>query len=95
VGSLPLFEKVPEDYRQEAVAMVPWQTEPEIYRGDLANRLPDGLRIPRCFGVFDIDDQSAAVWMKDVPTLDVDWDLARHERAAYLLGRMAASRQVP
>ena len=38
----PLFQHVPEEYREMAVAGVPWKTEAEVYRSDLADRLPDG-----------------------------------------------------
>src|SRR4051812_9405461 len=39
----PLFAMVPEDHREMAVATVPWKTEAEVYRSELARRLPDGL----------------------------------------------------
>ena len=90
----PFFQLVPEEYRADAAAGIPWRTEPLVYRSDLADRLPDGLAMPRALGVFDIDELSAAVWLEEVPAPPATWDLARYGRAAHLLGRLAASRRV-
>ena len=38
----PLFQFVPEEHREMAVASVPWKTEAEVYRSDLA-RLLDAI----------------------------------------------------
>jgi Phosphotransferase enzyme family len=93
-GRSPLFQMVPEEHRAVALSMVPWRSEPAIYRSDLATRLPEGLSLPRAHAVVDLDDESAAVWLEVIDELDVDWDLDDHERAAYLLGRLAASASV-
>jgi phosphotransferase family enzyme len=90
----PLFAEVPPDVVAMAEAGVPWRTEPLVYRSDLCDRLPPGLRMPRSLGVFDLDEKSAAVWLEEVETHHARWDLPRFERAAYLLGRFAASPQV-
>lgn len=90
----PLFAHVPQEVRALAARGYPWSIEPAVYRSDLAARLPDGLRMPRCFGTFDLDEQSASVWLEDVPVQAVEWDLPRFERAAYLLGRLAGSPEV-
>ena len=63
---------------------MPWRTEPLAYRSDLAERLPDGLRMARCLGVFDLDELSAAVWLEKVPAHPAVWDAERFARAAYL-----------
>lgn len=89
-----IFTQVPEQIRELAAAGFPWKIEPLVYRSDLATRLPDGLRMPRSFGVFELDDLSTAIWLEDVPVQDVLWDLPRYERAAFLLGRLAASPRV-
>jgi hypothetical protein len=88
----PLFEFVPEEYHEQAVAGVPWKTEADVYRSDLIHLLPEGLSAPRALGVFDLDATSSSVWLEEVPIRPATWDLARHERAAYLLGRFSASR---
>ncbi|MGA8847032.1 MAG: phosphotransferase [Nocardioides sp.] len=87
----PLFASVPAEIAVMAEASVPWQTEPLIYRSDLGDRLPLGLRMPRAFGVFDLDESSASVWLEAIPALTVRWDEARFADAAFLLGRLAAS----
>ena len=53
----PYFADVPPDFREQAARMVPWRTEAEVYRSDLADRLPDGLGMPRALGVYDLDEQ--------------------------------------
>jgi hypothetical protein len=90
----PVFAQVPENLREHALAMVPWRREPDVYRSDLGNRLPDGLRLPTAYGVHDIDDESASVWLDVVDAQRVHWDVARHAAAAHLLGRLAARESV-
>lgn len=90
----PLFESVPPEMRDIAAAGVPWRTEPLVYRSDLAERLPAGLSMPRVLGVYDLDELSASIWLAEVPVSDWPWDLDRYRRAAYLLGRLAASASV-
>ena len=87
----PFFQYVPAEFQEMAAAAVPWRTEAEVYRSDLAARLPEGLSMPRALGVVDLDELSAAIWIEEVPVREVSWDLERYRRAAYLLGRLAAS----
>ncbi|HYN29990.1 MAG TPA: phosphotransferase [Dermatophilaceae bacterium] len=86
----PLFELVPEDVRSVAAA-VPWRTEADVYRSELAAHLPLGLRMPRAYAVRDIDDLSAALWLEAVPVVQRRWSVADHAEAAFRLGRFAAS----
>ena len=90
----PLFAAVPAELREMAARSVPWRTEALIYRSELADRLPGGLRMARCLAVRDLDERSAAVWLEPVPTVEAVWDLPRYARAAHLVGRMAASSRV-
>ena len=90
----PFFQFVPLEHQEMAAATVPWRTEAEVYRSDLAERLPEGLSMPRALDVVDLDELSAAVWIEDVSAPTATWDLGRYRRAAYLLGRLAASAQV-
>jgi hypothetical protein len=85
----PLRFAVPEHMHAEVAALVPWRTEAELYRSDLRDRLPGGLTMPRAYAVRDLDEDSAALWLEQVPTRQVAWDTERHARAAYLLGRFA------
>ncbi len=87
----PIFDLVPERLRADAADGVPWRTEALAYRSDLADRLPDGLRMPRSLGVFDLDHLSTSVWLEEVCTREVPWDLTRYAHVAGLLGRLAAS----
>ena len=93
-GRSPLIEQVPAEIRDLALASVPWRTEPDIYRSNLPTLLPDGLSMPRAHAVLDLDDESAAVWLEEIPTVATPWDTARFARAAFLLGRLAASERV-
>ena len=47
----------------------------------------------RC-DVVDLDELSAAIWIEEVSAPAATWDLGRYRRAAYLLGRLAASAHV-
>jgi hypothetical protein len=85
------FEFVPPEVREIAAASVPWRTEPNVYRSDLARRLPDGLTMPRALAVIDLDELSSAVWLEAMPNHAWPWDTHRFTRAAYLLGRLAGS----
>ena len=93
-GRSPLFAEVPPEIAEMAEAGVPWRTEPLAYRSDLARRLPEGFTMPRTLGVFDLDEKSASIWLEEVVVEPVIWDHARFARAAYLLGRLAASPSV-
>jgi hypothetical protein len=90
----PLRFAIPTHLRAQAAALIPWHTEADLYRSDLRDRLPDGLTIPRAAAIRDLDADSAALWLEQVLARRVVWDLRRHARAAYLLGRLAASRAV-
>jgi hypothetical protein len=90
----PLRFAVPAHLRARAAALIPWHTEADLYRSDLRDRLPHGLTLPRAAAVRDLDADSAALWLEHVPTRRVACDARRHARAAYLLGRLAASRAV-
>jgi hypothetical protein len=85
------FQHVPEPLREIAAAGLPWRNEPAVYRSDLGERLPAGLSMPRAHAVIDIDDLSAGLWLQAIDHDPGRWQTPTFERAAYLLGRMAAS----
>jgi Phosphotransferase enzyme family len=93
-GRHPAFRFLPEELREYALASVPFEAEPRVYRSDLADRLPPGLTMPRAYAVVDLDAESTALWLEDVPVADARWDRAGLARAAHLLGRLAASPRV-
>ncbi|GAA4547626.1 phosphotransferase [Pseudonocardia xishanensis] len=90
----PLRFAVPEPLRAAAAAVVPWRTEADLYRSDLRDRLPAGLTAPRAFAVRELEADSAALWLEQVPLRPATWGPATYRRAAYLLGRFAASRAI-
>jgi phosphotransferase family enzyme len=90
----PLSAELPEPLRSQLAPLMPWRTEPDIYRGDLGRRLPHGLSLPPAYHVADLDEESAAIWLGQVPARRVRWNVARHRHAAYLLGRLAANASV-
>ena len=90
----PFFAMVPPEQREWAATTVPWRTEALAYRSDLGERLPHGLAMPRALGVFDLDEESNAVWLEEVPVVARAWDLTRYTQAARLLGRHATSARV-
>jgi Choline/ethanolamine kinase len=90
----PQFQFVPEQFRAMALEMLPWQNEPQVYRSDLAERLPNGLTMPKAYAVFDIDPESAALWLEAVATVPATWSVDELAHAAHLLGRVAASQKV-
>ena len=90
----PAFGFVPEHLREFALAALPFEAEPRVYRSDLADRLPPGLTMPRAHAVIDLDAESTALWLDDVPVVAALWDRAAMARAAQLLGRLAASPRV-
>lgn len=84
----PGFDLMPAALRE---IRWPWDFEVDVYRSEkLRGRLPAGLRMPQLHQVYDSGDQRLAMWLEDVRTATVDWDLARYTRAATLLGRLGA-----
>ena len=90
----PFFQLVPPEHRQAAADGVEWRTEARVYRSGLGEVLPLGLAMPRALGVFDLDEESNAVWLEAVPVTERSWDLPRYAEAARLLGRFATDAQV-
>jgi hypothetical protein len=90
----PQFQRVPEPLREIAAAGLPWRNEPAVYRSDLAARLPTGLAMPRAHAVVEIDDLSAGLWLQAIAHDPSRWQPPTFARAAYLLGRLAASPRV-
>jgi hypothetical protein len=90
----PIFAMVPAELHEQALAMMPWEREPRVYASDLGERLPNGLELPRVYAVEPVDDLAATVWLEAVEVDSTPWDHAQYARAAYLLGRLAASERV-
>lgn len=91
-----LFVKVLQSPRhwpghlEDQTRRVPWDYEVDLYWSTLRYAMPGGLRLPELYRVYDAGDQRLAMWMQDIRTADVAWDLPRFRRAATLLGRLNA-----
>ena len=90
----PAFAFVPAEIAEWAAASVPWRAEPLLYASDLAERLPDGLTMPRGLRVEEHDDDTAVVWIEAVDHDPAPWTCDDSIRAARLLGRLAGSPRV-
>ena len=91
-GELPLPAELPAAERARLVAMAAadrtWRHEADVYRADLDDVLPAGMRLPARYRIDEHGDRIVE-WLEDVPVADVRWDHARFARAARLLGRLA------
>jgi hypothetical protein len=90
----PAFAFVPPELAEWAADSIPWRSEPLIYGSDLAERLPDGLSMPRGLRVEERADQTAVLWIEAVRTDRVPWTIDDSARAARLLGRLSGSARV-
>jgi Phosphotransferase enzyme family len=66
-----------------------WRREVCAYESGFLERLPGGVRAPRCRGCFERADGSVAVWLEAVPELA--WTIDGYGLAARRLGRMQAA----
>lgn len=85
----PLLDVLPAELRMRALSSSAWRYEADVYRGRVAEALPDGLRLPRVYRVHELGDDRIAVILEDVASAATGWDSARFGRAARLLGRLA------
>ncbi|GII30121.1 phosphotransferase [Planotetraspora mira] len=86
----PNIGVVPEADRATFDAQFPWRVEADVY--DSRRPLPEGLRMARLYFVDDLGDDRLDLWLEDVQTAPVEWDLTRYAAAARALGRLAALR---
>lgn len=94
VSRSPFFAHLPAQMRDSVASSFPWRIEAAVYRSDLAQRLPEGLSMPRAVGVFDLDPESVVIWIEAVRGRAANWSPEQYERAAYLLGRLSANPEV-
>ncbi|WP_107771520.1 phosphotransferase [Nocardioides sediminis] len=90
----PFFATVPPEVRTFATIALPWEAEALVYRSDLAARLPDGLGMPRCLAVHDLDEGSRSIWLEALDPVPGPWSDAEYAEAARLLGRLSGSPEV-
>ena len=67
-----------------------WKREAEVYRSGMLDRLPAGLKAPRCFGLADHPGESFWLWLEDVKEEIGQWPLERYGVAARHLGSFNA-----
>ena len=87
----PFFRHVPEGLEEIAATGYPWRIEAAVYASDVAARLPAGVSMPRCLGVFWLPEDAVVVWLEAVDHEEPVWDPARFEHVARLLGRVSGS----
>ncbi len=90
----PAFASVPPEIGEWAASSLPWRAEPLLYASDLADRLPEGLAMPRAVRVDERPDETAVIWMEAVEAGPEPWDRGTYVEAAGLLGRMSGSERV-
>lgn len=90
----PAFAGVPPEIGEWAASSVPWRAEPLLYASDLAERLPQGLTMPRAVRVDERPDETAVVWIEAVEVSAEPWETGTYVEAAGLLGRMSGSSRV-
>ena len=90
----PAFAGVPPEIGEWAATSVPWRAEPLLYASDLAERLPEGLTMPRAVRIDERPDETAVIWIEAVEASAAPWDRETYVEAARLLGRMTGSRRV-
>ncbi|MCF6376972.1 aminoglycoside phosphotransferase family protein [Nocardioides KLBMP 9356] len=90
----PAFAFVPPELGEWAAASVPWRAEPLLYASDLAERLPEGLTMPRAVRVDERPDETAVIWMEAVEASGEPWTRETYVEAAGLLGRLSGSPRV-
>lgn len=84
---------IPEPFREQFVRNLPWRLEVAVHRSNLADLLPDGLRLPHVYRIDEYDDDRATLWMENVVPEPGPWPIDRFASAAYRLGRLSARRQ--
>ncbi len=66
-----------------------WKRELYVYQSGLLELLPEGLAAPRCYGVEELPDNIALMWLEDIrDSMDGTWPLERYALAARHLGRL-------
>ncbi|MCW2752265.1 MAG: hypothetical protein JWR83_3375 [Aeromicrobium sp.] len=94
VARSPMMEQIPSEFHAPIAENLPWQIEPNAYRSVLPDVVPDGMRLPRCHDVRELDEESAAMWLEVIDHDPSPWGLERYRAAARMLGRYAADERV-
>jgi hypothetical protein len=84
--------QMPPEDRERIAASIPWRLEWEVYAGDTAERMPDGMRLPRLYAAVEHADDRISLWLEDVDPLGAAWTVQDLARAAEGLGRLTVRR---
>ncbi|MDQ6740351.1 MAG: aminoglycoside phosphotransferase family protein, partial [Actinomycetota bacterium] len=69
-----------------------WKREALVYRSELFGDLTAGLRLPRCYGVQELENETALLWLEDAADEhDGRWSLALYVDVARQLGEWQGS----
>jgi hypothetical protein len=85
-STAPGFAAIPPEHHPQVLEDLDWLDEPRIYRSGLANALPDGLRMPRCYAI-DEESDRITLWLEKVPDV-ATWTADRYHRSARALGEL-------
>lgn len=83
----PSWSQIPPHFHEQVRRSLDWEDEPRIYTGPLSREMPGNLRLPTLYGVDKTDDR-IVLWLEDVDD-STPWDVARYQRTAHHLGRLA------
>jgi Phosphotransferase enzyme family len=90
----PGLKYLPDDAsRAEFVDFFPWRAELDMHESGIGAVLPHGMRTPVLHHVKYADADHIALWWEFVPQRPGPWRSGDYQRAAYLLGRLAARRK--
>jgi hypothetical protein len=82
-----------EASRREFVDFFPWRFELDMYGCGIGSVLPAGMRMPVLHHVKHADPDHIGLWWEYVAERPGRWELADYQRAARLLGQLAARRR--
>jgi hypothetical protein len=89
----PGLASIPAALRADFTEFYPWRYELDMYECGIGSVLPDGMRTPVLHHVKYADADHIALWWEFIIQRRGQWARPDYERAAYLLGRLAARRR--
>lgn len=84
---LKVFRPLPDGSTTPADSSHYWKREGLAYTSDLLEDLPEGVRVPSCYGLEEMEDGSLWLWLEEAQSdMPPPWPLSRFRLAAYHLG---------
>ena len=84
----PRWASLPDEAREMLGDASLWRLEVDLYRSDLGDVLPPGMRLPHLYGVVDLFDDRMLLLLEHIDVETSPWDRDRYARAGRLLGRL-------